>query len=169
MLKIKTIERDGKLSIYLGQLADLKARAVIGFFPDAGKYKTGESVATVAYKNETGANGIPRRPFMARTVKVHNHEWLRGIRHNLTGGKLTRARIRHVCDLYGQVAQGDIKRTIADWPDNDPRKNSPATIARKAKRAKKANKGIPINPTRALIDTGKMIRSVDYRVEMGKS
>lgn len=167
MLRVKTIRGSGELERYLKRLKGIGVHAEIGFFP-GGKYPNGQSVATVAYRNETGAGGIPRRPFMARTVKKHQKEWIRGITQGLRGGKITEARARRVYETYAQVVQGEIKRTIADWSPSDPRPNSPATIKRKAARAGKARKGIPIDPNRALIDTGRMIRSVDYRVGVKK-
>lgn len=167
MLKVKSIKTDGKLNDYLRKVAGIKAQVKIGFFEGA-KYPDGTSVALVAYKNETGGDRNPRRPFMKRTVQNNQRRWVRGIANNLRGGRFDRGTVYRAYSLCGQVAMGDIKRTIADWDPADPRLNSYKTIRRKAERAKRAKgKNVkPIDPTRALIDTGRMIASVQYKVEM---
>lgn len=167
-LEVKNIKiDDAELKKFAKQLKDCQCSVKVGFFGSA-RYPDGTYVAYVAYANETGAHKIPRRPFMKRTLEKNQKRWAKGIVTNIRGaGKITPWSVRKAFALCGQVAVGDIKRTIADWSPNDPRRNHPKTIQRKAARARKGGRNsVPINPERALIDTGRMIASVSYSVEM---
>lgn len=168
MLKVKSIKMDKRLEKYLKEISSIRAQVKIGFFEGA-KYPDKTPVAVVAFKNETGSGGNPRRPFMHRTLQKNQKNWVRGIANNLKGKRFARPAVRNAYDLCGQTAVGDIKETISSWPPGDPRMNRRSTIARKAVRAKSGKRGRnsnPISPTTALIDTGKMIASVTYKVEV---
>ena len=165
MLKVEKIQMDGKLREWLKKSAGIRAQVQVGVFENA-KYADGTPVALVAFKNETGANRIPRRPFLRRTLKKNQRRWVRGIITNIKWGGWNARTVRRAYELCGQVAVGDVKQTIAGWPPGDPRKNSPKTIARKRARARKGKKVKAIDPERALIDTGTMINSISYEVTL---
>lgn len=168
MLKVKSIKMDKRLEKYLKEISSIRAQVKIGFFEGA-KYPNGTPVAVVAFKNETGSGGNPRRPFMHRTLQKNQRKWVRGIASNLKGKRFARPAVKNAYSLCGQVAVGDIKETISSWPAGDPRMNRKSTIMAKAERAKRGKRGrnsVPIDPSRALIDTGRMIASVTYKVEV---
>lgn len=168
MLEVKSIKANGHLNDYLRKIAAIRAQARAGFFSNA-KYSDGTYVATVAIANETGANGIPRRPFMHRTLKDNEEKYARLIAHGIKrAGRFDKTSVKNAYEVCAQAMEGDMKRTIADWPPDDPRLNSATTIKMKAERAKKGKKhgknAKPINPERALIDTATMIGSVTHEV-----
>ena len=146
----------------IAALDDLELK--VGFFENA-RYPDGTPVAVVAYKNEYGAD-VPPRPFMKRTAQRRIKAWSKGIAANFNRADKSSLKIAY--SKAGQVAVGDVKRTIKDWSPTDPRPNSPATIAAKARRARSGKNLMPINPTTVLIDTGKMISSVAYEVANGR-
>ena len=127
-------------------------------------YPDGLSVATVAYINENGEMGNPKRPFMHRTLEENQEKCAKGIASNLTGS-VSSAAVQKAFEFAGMTAKGDMVETIKKWNPNDPRANSPATIARKAAKGKKGKNTVATNPSQVLIDTGTMISSIDYEVE----
>ena len=146
----------------IAALDDLELK--VGFFENA-RYPDGTPVAYVGYLNEYGGHNPPR-PFMKRTAKRRIKAWSKGIAANLNRADKSSLKIAY--NKAGQVAVGDVKRTIKDWSPTDPRPNSPATIAAKARRARSGKNLMPINPASVLIDTGKMISSVAYEVANGR-
>ena len=123
-------------------------------------YPNGQSVAAVAAKNEYGWGRNPRRPFMHRTLKNNQRKWVKGIAYNIKSSRFTQGGVRRAYELAGSVAVEDMVQTIKDWSPNDPRPNSPKTIARKRARGKSSKKLKALNPHIVLIDTGTMIQSI---------
>lgn len=163
MLKVEKVKfNDRDLDKWLAGKVGIGRVLKVGFFAGA-KYPDGRSVAAVAYKNETGAGGNPRRPFMHRTLKEHGEKWCRGIIKNLNGAYNTAA-IDRAFNLAGMQARKDMVAMIKSWPPGDPRLNSQFTIRMKERRARKGKGLVPINPRTALIDTGQMVQSVSYEV-----
>lgn len=166
MLKVESIKMSGKLNEHLKKVSAIRAQARAGFFSNA-RYSDGTFVAVVAFQNETGANRVPRRPFMHRTLKDNQEKYVKGICANIKRfGRFDKNSVKNAYELCAQTMEGDIKRTIMDWPPGDPRLNSPATIAAKRERAKKrkGRNSKPINPERALVDTTTMVNSVAHEV-----
>lgn len=168
MLEIKSIKANGHLNDYLRKIAAIRAQARAGFFTNA-RYPDGTYVASVAIANETGANGIPRRPFMHRTLKDHEKSYARGIAYNIkAGGGFNKESVKNAYELCAQKMEGHMKETIENWPPGDPRLNSATTIRMKAERAKIGKRHgkntEPINPERALIDTTVMVTSITHEV-----
>lgn len=151
-----------KLDAKLRKIAAIKAQTRIGFFEKA-KYSDGTSVAYVAYLNEYGGHNPPR-PFLKRTFTKNIKNWVKGIKANLGSG-LSQAKVRRAYEMAGLKAVGDVKRTIKDWNPNDPYPNDNKTIAAKRHRARGGRGLEPINPDTVLIDTGRMIASVNYEVK----
>lgn len=143
----------------IAALDDLELK--VGFFENA-RYPDGTPVAYVGYLNEYGGHNPPR-PFMKRTAQRRIKVWSKGIAANFNRADKSSLKIAY--NKAGQVAVGDVKRTIKDWP---PGGNAPSTVRAKARRARGGKNLVPINPETVLIDTGKMISSVAYEVANGR-
>ena len=143
----------------IAALDDLELK--VGFFENA-RYPDGTPVAYVGYLNEYGGHNPPR-PFMKRTAQRRIKAWSKGIAANFNRADKSSLKIAYI--KAGQVAVGDVKRTIKDWP---PGGNAPSTVRAKARRARSGKNLMPINPATVLIDTGKMISSVAYEVANGR-
>ena len=143
----------------IAALDDLELK--VGFFENA-RYPDGTPVAYVGYLNEYGGHNPPR-PFMKRTAQRRIKAWSKGIAANFNRADKSSLKIAY--NKAGQVAVGDVKRTIKDWP---PGGNAPSTVRAKARRARSGKNLMPINPATVLIDTGKMISSVAYEVANGR-
>jgi hypothetical protein len=159
--------------IIADQLRSLDGKeAKAGFFASA-KYEDGTPVAYIATIQEYGAHFtqfgskagdysvvIPPRPFMRPTVARETQNWLDAL---ASGAKAVLAGNMSATDVMwavGHKAALDIAKTITQIT-SPPLK--PATIAaRLRKRADKATVG---NLTKPLIDSGKMLESVQNTVE----
>lgn len=157
-----TVKGGEKLQKKLKGIAQTVITANIGFLNRA-TYPDGTGVATVAYLNEYGGHNPPR-PFLATTRRANLKKWVKGIKANLKQAGVSKASIAQAYEKMAIVAVGDVKRTIADWPSNDPRPNKLATIRAKARRGRSGKNTKAIDPTRVLIDTGRMIGAVGYKV-----
>ena len=126
---------------------------------DNTKYADGTPVATVAAQNEFGnpAKNIPSRPFFRHAIKANKQKWAE------TAGRLIESAIEgqisesQALDQLGAMIAGDIQESILDG-DFEPLKKS--TLV--ARQSRKRTPGVANKP---LIDTGHMMRSVDYVVE----
>ncbi len=115
----------------------------VGFLRGAD-YATGLHVAQVAFWNEYGTSRAPARPFMRQTVSANSSAWGDHL------GKFLKAndyRANHSLGLLGHEVKDDITESIQAWPAD----NAPLTVKKKG-----FNHG--------LIDTGTMMRSVDFEV-----
>lgn len=164
MLKIEKIHADHRLEKKLREIAYIRVQVNVGVLNGA-TYDDGTSVAMVAYKNETGGDKNPKRPFLRRTLKKNQRKWVRGIVANVRGLGINRASVLRAYKLCGMVAAGDVKRTIRKWPVNDPRRNSQKTIRMKEERAREGKGMQKINPEQPLIDTGTMLENITYEVK----
>ena len=146
---------------YKGLLARIAAQNVgvkAGILAGATK-ADGTKVAYYAAVNEFGGTSvieghtvrIPPRPFMRDTVRGSSNEWGR-----LLSGTLSRHPDGAKAAMYiiGQRMADDIQATIQA---GNFQPLSPKTIERKAKEGKK-------EPATPLIDTGTMLKSVNYEV-----
>lgn len=130
------------------QLATSKGLRV-GILEGAANSVTGERIAPYAAANEFGAPGIPARPFMRSTITMQSGKWAKGFARMLQSGRPT----AQALELLGNRMAEDVQDTIKS---NMPPPNSPAT--RERKNAESAGKG-------TLIDTGSMLRAIDYEVK----
>ena len=162
MLVIKPIKfKLNGLEKKVKEIENAKFQTEVGFFSDA-TYADGKKVAYIAYLNEFGDHNPPR-PFMKRTADNQKEVWAK-VFYNALKNNLTRDGIYKAHKIVGMVAVGDIKQTITEWNPSDPRPNKPATIRRKARRARGGKNLVPINPETVLIDSGVMISSVESEV-----
>lgn len=120
----------------------------VGFLAGA-TYPDGTSVAEVAAINEFGApsRGQPPRPFFRLMVAEKRGTWGDAVAANW---KATNGDAEKTLDRMGQGIKAQLQdsiRTLVDPP------LAPSTIARKGH-------------DKPLIDTGHMLNSVDYQVDM---
>lgn len=154
------------LQNYADKIKNSKYVTKVGFFSDA-TYANGTSVAYVAYLNEFGQHNPPR-PFMKRTMEKQLNKWTKLYGYVLKSQGVNPSSIRTACERIGEIARGDIVKTIKAWNPADPRYNKPATIRAKMRKtnAHKGGKNQTGNdPYRVLHDTGVMVDSVTYEVE----
>lgn len=153
MFDIKiTKEKDlwGSLS---KQFTNTDSGLSIGFFPEYsyGAENDNLPVATVAQWNEEGTSTNPVRPFMrvgfALPLEKGKYDklFLQSISRILEG----KSNFSQEYKILGPVFVKDMKKSIVDW-STPP--NSPRTVEEKG-----------FNDP--LIDSGKMLESVDYKIE----
>ena len=144
------------------EIENIKKTAYIGLVNGA-TYSDGTSVAYVGYLNEYGGHNPPR-PFLHRTLVLNLNKWTGLYTNSLIRTGVNAGGVDMAFKTLGRAAVGDVQRTIADWPSNDPRPNKPATIRRKARRARGGKNLQPIDPNKVLFDTGTMKRNIGYEV-----
>lgn len=163
MLVIKPINlKLNGLEKKIKEIKNAKFKTEVGFFSRA-TYADGKKVAYIAYLNEFGDHNPPR-PFMKRTAENRKEVWAK-VFYNALKNNLTREGIYKAHKDVGIAAEGDMKQTITEWNPSDPRPNKPSTIRAKARRARSGKGLVPINPETVLIDSGKMISSVQHEVK----
>lgn len=120
----------------------------VGFLQNA-TYPNGTNVATIAAIQNFGApsRGIPPRPFFSNMVAKHSGDWPSAVKSLIT---IHNYDARIVLELMGQGIAGQLRQSIIDT--NDP-PNAPSTIRRKGS-------------SKPLVDTGHMLASVDYEVDV---
>lgn len=120
----------------------------VGFLSGA-TYPSGTPVALIAAIHNYGAPaaGIPPRPFFSNMVAAKSPEWPAAIEGLL---KSTDYDVEKTLQLTGEAIKGQLQQSIRDFV-GVPLK--PATIRRKGH-------------SKELIDTGHMLNSAAYKVEM---
>lgn len=118
------------------------ASAEVGFF-EGEKYPDGTPVAAVAAHNEFGGGKTPPRPFMSTCMRNRRNVWRKVVQNNLAKEVDARKTLAALCE---QMVL-DISDYIRIWTSPP---NAPATIKKKG-----------FNDP--LVDTGRMMRSVDWR------
>ena len=121
-----------------------KLKVDVGFLEGSGE------MAAIAAYNELGTSTIPPRPFMSQTVSSHGDEISKAIADGcsvvMEGGSAAEA-----LDQIGSKVKGLIQNEMASGNFTP---NAPETI-------KKKGSSTP------LIDTGRMMQSVEYAVRRG--
>lgn len=148
---------DGDQQLDLVQeLGDYDGRATlrVGVLESARNLDTGEPVAPYAAANEFGTSRIPARPFLRSTIDAKGHEWADYL------GKAIRARapLETALALTGEKMKSDVKGTIAG---NMAPANAPSTIRRKLRQE---DEGGGMMHSGTLIETGSLLRSIEYEV-----
>jgi len=120
----------------------------VGFMENS-TYPDGTSVPMVAALNEFGvpSKGQPPRPFFRRMVRDKGPTWPAGVATQL---KDTDYNVPLTLQRVGQGIKGQLQASIRDLTDPPL---APSTIARKGF-------------SKPLIDTGVMLNSVDYEVDV---
>ena len=146
--RVRDIDRGYREAI--SNLVDLDGEVVtLGVHGQDDELVDGEvRLVEIAAFHEFGTRRVPERSFLRRTVDAQSVRW----------GELSRRLVGRVVDrkmsaraamaLQGEVAAGDVKRTITEL-DEPP--NAPSTIAQKGS----------ANP---LIDTGRLRGAIGYEV-----
>lgn len=135
----------------LGKLAERlnKGAVSVGFLENA-TYPDGTQVALVAAVQNFGApsRGIPPRPFMDELIAEKKATWPKLTADLLRASGLNTER---TLNRLGAVVKGQLQEKITTF-EGAPL--APATIAAKGHE-------------KQLVDTGHMLRSVDYEVKEG--
>lgn len=146
----------GSLLDLVQELGDYDGRATlrVGVMENARNIDTGEPVAPYAAANEFGTSRIPARPFLRSTIDAKGNEWADYL------GKAIRARVplKTALELTGEKMKSDVKATIAG---NMAPANAPSTIRRKLRQE---DEGGGMMHSGTLIETGSLLRSIDYEV-----
>ena len=131
----------------------------VGFLENA-TYPDGTSVAMVAAVQEFGspAQGIPPRPFFRNMIAEKQASWGRAVAGVL---RSTDMDATQALKQVGEGIKGQLQQSIINT--NDP-PLAPATIAAKSKGGTSAAKLGVDGPAKPLIDTGTMIKSVDWEI-----
>jgi hypothetical protein len=158
-MSVVTIKVQGgeKLEHALSQMAANAQPATlrVGFlegatYPaDAKRHrKGGLHVATVAFWNEFGTRTAPPRPFFRTMIKKKSPGWGRSLARILQNNQYNSHKSMALMGVgISQQLQNSINSNI-------PPPNAPYTVAKKGF-------------SRTLIDTGVMLRSVDFQVLLG--
>jgi len=124
-----------------------KAATVEIGFPENSSYPNGTSLPLVAFIQEFGApsKNIPPRPYFRQMIADKSAEWPEAIAHYLKQNNYDAA---ITLDVVGQGIKGQLQQSISQF-NGVPLKPSTITAKGSAKQ---------------LVDTGQMLRSVDYKV-----
>lgn len=141
----------------LQNMAQAQGKVRAGILEDATNMETGEPIAPYAAFNEYGTADIPARPFIRSTIQREGQTWSKGLARALANGRSAQDALK----LVGRRMAEDIQATINS---NMQPPNSPATIRAKTKGVDGGAPGETMTPG-TLIDTGSMLRAVDYEVE----
>ena len=130
----------------------------VGFFESA-KYADGTPVAYIAAIQEFGhpEGKIPSRPFFRNAIKANEKKWQAAssqLMLSVIEGKLSK---EQALDQLGALIKGDIQESIIDGKFETLKQST-----LDARQSRKRTAGVSKKP---LIDTGHMMRSVDYVVE----
>lgn len=161
-----------------------RASVKIGFFEGAGRYPgtNAPTVAEVALWNEFGTKTVPRRPFVSAAIDKNSsriESWRWEMIENIVAKKMT---VEQALAGIGLRIKGLIEKEIRS---NVPPPNAASTVRAKQREgvlpkhvhARTGEKLPPkaavarlqlLRKTKTLIDTGLMLRSVTYKVELGK-
>lgn len=167
-MKVHVTEKDKGYKQIVSEFKKAKNSYVtVGVHEGAGKYEDGTDVGLVALYNEFGTSHkgfkIPPRPFMAMAIdggmsKIN--AWKEEAVGKIADGTFTAKKALEMIGFRTQVlVQNQIKA-------NTPPPNAPSTVARKqnsGRLPKKLKKEFS-NRTSTLIDTGLMLRSVQFKV-----
>lgn len=147
---------NGSLLDLVQELGDYDGRATlrVGVMENARNIDTGEPVAPYAAANEFGTSRIPARPFLRSTIEAKGNEWADYL------GKAIRARVplKTALELTGEKMKSDVKATISG---NMAPANAPSTIRRKLRQE---DEGGDMMHAGTLIETGSLLRSIEYEV-----
>ena len=143
-----TLTGGDKLQARLSEMAKKLSSAAaveVGFMADS-TYPSGESVAKIAALNEFGSEKAPPRPFFRGMINDKSGEWPDAVADLLKANEYDG---RRTLEQTGAAIKGQLQDAITVYVGPPL---SPVTIAKKGH-------------DKQLVDSGVMLRSVDYRVE----
>lgn len=138
---------------YPGGTYHFSKKRLAGMSPEArefaafleGKPKFSGPVAQVAFWQEFGTKVAPPRPFMRHTIATKSPKWGKQLGEALIHTKYNGPA---ALTLMGDLIQGQIREAITQWRDPP---NTALTAALKGK-------------NKPLVNTGQMLRAVDFQV-----
>lgn len=136
----------------------------VGFFTKA-TYPNGTTVPEVAAYNEFGTSTQPPRPFFRQMIARHKNDWPAYAANNLRNNNYD---LKKTYDQMGLLISGQLKESINTFSGAPL---APSTIARKGGPGKATVRLIglshwmPAGSAKQLVDTGKMLDSIDYQVK----
>ncbi|MBC3540655.1 hypothetical protein ACFSC6_12255 [Rufibacter sediminis] len=134
-----------------GEVQKMKnAHARIGILQGAPAYPDGTTQAEAAFWNEFGTEDIPERSFVRSTADEKRATYGQVMKKETDKIMLGTSNVKTSLERAGMLAQGHVRKKIKTLKSPP---NAPSTIAKKSSS----------NP---LIDTGTMLRAVDYEVKM---
>ena len=169
-----------KLKEYLQKVAskvNSGAELRVGFLENA-TYPNGTPVAMIAAIQEFGAPraGIPPRPFFRNMIAKHQDEWPAGFAKQL---RETNFDLKATFERAGAAIAGQLRQSIVDT--NEPPLSPVTLMIRKMKsegktitraslaearsRLAKGESTAGVS-TKALVETGHLLNSVDYEVKL---
>lgn len=163
---LKVIERDLGWAALLKsakRLAAAKPYVKIGVLGNA-KSRPGDDISNVelALIQEFGSpkNNIPERSFIRAPFRARRNEYLKDLK-TLLAATLHRKALdmRQALGLMGEKIAADFKKNAPGTPPP----NAESTLKKKLAKGRPGSKGDP----RTLVDTGRLIDSISYSVEMG--
>jgi hypothetical protein len=154
-LTVETKAIDKGIAAFRRRLALLRLRKSYVKAGVLGKKSSRAGVMTnaqLASIHEYGLGKVPPRPFIQPPFVLHKADYLDLLRKGYAQAMRTNNpdAFRRVLALIGQKMAADIRNYVTQGPGVMP-PNSPRTIARKGS-------------SRPLVDTGQMIRAVEYEV-----
>lgn len=126
-----------------------KMQVKVGIQSDAKDYGDGVSVVDVAVWNEYGTDKIPSRPFIRQCFRDNGDEAAAKfgeLAQQVISGGNPKAGLSSI----GQWYQDKMRRTLLTFPWSP---NKPSTIAKKGS-------------SKPLVDTGHLVNSIRYKVEV---
>lgn len=147
--KLRDIDRGWKKIKH--ELGNMRGSYVqIGVLSSSPDYIDGTSMAEVAFWNEFGTKRIPERPFIKTTADERAGTYKAFMEQQVVKIFQNRSTVKTSLNKAGVLAQGHVRKKIRDI-STPP--NAPITIKIKGSS----------NP---LIDTGLLLRSIDYEVRI---
>lgn len=146
-----------------------KYTLAVGWF-EGNTYPNGELVGDVARKQEFGDGNIPPRPFIRPAKRANLRKWekiiMQGIKKEIKNGK---GNFLNALNGLGLVASGDIKEAIERVLTPPLAKSTiKARMERRGIESKDGLSGEQISILeKPLIDTGRMISTVEYHASKG--
>lgn len=117
--------------------------------------------------HEFGSSNVPARPWLLPAIKKNHDKYvatIRTIATQILAGKMTTVR---GLNLLGAMAATDVKNYVTQGTPIPP-PNAPSTLWRKVKGARGMDRlDAAVGQVRTLVDTGRMIGAVTWRVVRG--
>jgi len=150
------IKGGDKFEKALQKIVDMNMGIKAGVLRGAYNADTGASIASYAYWNEYGTTDghIPPRPFLRQTKEEKSADWCRFVEKNANFKQIEKDKCEGMLIRLGEGIKGNIKETIQKGsftPDAE------STVKAKMRKGKS-------EPNHPLIDTGDLLKSIQYEL-----